>query len=121
MAKKLNKSSKKTAKTVKKTVKKKVEDAFEIEDSADDGSVSKKRRAKIAIEGDDLPPDLDDSVCMDTDKLVAEVEQEENKVSEEESDAALSGSVLPSYEADDIDMAEADAVLPSMEGMSILR
>ena len=121
MAKKLNKPSKKTEKTVKKTAKKKVKDAFESEDSVIDESLSKKRRAKMDVDGDDLPPDMDDGVGMDADKLVAEVEQEESKASEEESDAALPSSVLPSYEADDIDIAEADAVLPSMEGMSILR
>jgi RNA polymerase primary sigma factor len=124
MAKKLNKPAKSA---VKKTAKKKTEkssasaESFLDEDSSIEASFPKKRRGKVEMDGDDLPPDIEDESGMDTEKLVAEVEQEEGKVSEEESDAALSGAVLPSYEADDVDMAEADAVLPSMEGMSILR
>lgn len=79
--------------------------------------------------GDDLPPaDADERIddeALDDDLLVAEVEREEEHEDDtrapdaDESEAALPPQPLPSFGADDIEASE--TVLPSMEGMSILR
>ena len=70
---------------------------------------------------DDLPPDEEELDELDADKLAAEVEREESSPSdadaEDEDDAPQ--PPLPSFGAED-DVA-AETVLPSMEGMSILR
>ena len=88
---------------------------------------SRKRVDSLETIGDDLPPaELDDG-SLDADLLAAEVEREENQEREEEarpgevedSEAAISQQPLPSFGADDAEAAE--TILPSMEGMSILR
>ena len=70
---------------------------------------------------DDLPPDEEELDELDADKLAAEVEREESSPAdadaEDEDDAPQ--PPLPSFGAED-DVA-AETVLPSMEGMSILR
>ena len=83
----------------------------------------KRGRRKKQAEGDDLPPDDEaevEAATLDTEQLAAEVERTEGKSSEEESDAA---QPLPSVAAaaEDVDATDADTLLPSMEGMSILR
>ena len=99
------------------------------------GSKAKSARlhGKVAASeedvGDDLPPaDADermDDEALDDDLLVAEVEREEEHEDDtrapdaDESEAALPPQPLPSFGADDIEASE--TVLPSMEGMSILR
>ncbi len=101
----------------------------ETSDDMIQGRVGRPKRgrrpsAKV-VDGDDLPPEeIDDEVeseSLDADKLAAEVEQSEGKVSaEDETDDAA--AVLPSAAADEpIDATDIDTVLPSMEGMSILR
>ena len=85
---------------------------------------ARRGRRKKTLEGDDLPPEDEDAeaeaATLDTEQLAAEVERAEGKVSEEESDAA---QALPSVAAvvEEVDAADADTLLPSMEGMSILR
>ena len=80
-------------------------------------------RRRKELEGDDLPPEdteVDENEVLDTEKLVAEVERSEAKANEEEAEQVQ--APLPSVAADDeLEPADADAVLPSMEGMSILR
>ena len=101
----------------------------ETSDDMIQGRVGRPKRgrrpsAKV-VDGDDLPPEeIDDEVeseSLDADKLAAEVEQSEGKISaEDEADDAA--AVLPSAAADEpIDATDIDTVLPSMEGMSILR
>ena len=71
-----------------------------------------------------MPPDDDaelEAATLDADKLVAEVESTEGAASADddtEGDANLSAP-LPSFNAEDDSGIE--TVLPSMEGMSILR
>ena len=72
---------------------------------------------------DDLPPEdaeIDDSDALDTEMLAAEVVRQESKGNEDDNDNVH--SPLPVVAADeDVDASDADLVLPSMEGMSILR
>ena len=88
---------------------------------------SRKRVDSLETIGDDLPPaELDDG-SLDADLLAAEVEREENQEREEEArpgevedtESAIPQQPLPSFGADDTEAAE--TILPSMEGMSILR
>ena len=74
----------------------------------------------------DMPSDDDaerEAQQLDTEKLVAEVEQQEGKAAEsEDGDETLQAAApLPSFSQDDAAEAETSEVLPSMEGMSILR
>ncbi len=73
---------------------------------------------------DDLPLDDEELLdeALDADKLVAEVEKGENREDEDvEDDGLSSAEPLPSFATDEDVSADAEAVLPSMEGMSILR
>ena len=73
---------------------------------------------------DDLPPDDEaDAAALDTESLVAEVERTEAKGSDAEAEDVPGDDLppMPSAAVDDATDADADAVLPSMEGMSILR
>ena len=95
------------------------------------GKVVAKRVSKVPrtphlrqdeIEGDDLPPDDVDAEMLDTEQLAAEVERTEAKASDaaaEESDADVPPPVVTEQES--ADASDADTILPSMEGMSILR
>ena len=80
------------------------------------------RRPK-GFEDDDLPPEdaeIEENDTLDTELLAAEVVRQESKGSEEDSESVV--APLPAVAADDdIDASDADLVLPSMEGMSILR
>jgi RNA polymerase primary sigma factor len=78
----------------------------------------------------DLPPDDDEEVdtsgTLDADLLAAEVERSEAKAKAEQEEAVPGAEDLPvpppNAAADDSgDPADADTLLPSMEGMSILR
>ena len=100
----------------------------ETSDEMDEELVSRPRRgrrpAAQMMDGDDLPPDEieEEAESLDADKLAAEVEQSEAKSSAEDESADDAAAVLPSAAADEpIDAADVDTVLPSMEGMSILR
>ncbi len=94
---------------------------------ADKKAVKKveKKAAKTRKDelGDDLPPD-DEAVAeaahLDTEKLVREVENSEAKLASASEDDGESIQPLPSVAANAVD-ADAESVLPSMEGMSILR
>ena len=81
------------------------------------------RRRRNAAEGDDLPPEDVDEVAataLDTESLVAEVERTESKAAEATNDEVQ--APLPSVaEGESADATDADTILPSMEGMSILR
>ena len=73
---------------------------------------------------DDLPPDEEaDAAALDTESLVAEVERTEAKGSEADAEEVAGDDLppMPAVAVDDAADADADAVLPSMEGMSILR
>ena len=76
---------------------------------------------------DDDLPDADEAeqeaATLDADQLAAEVErQEEGGGSEDETDASISQAPLPNFALnDDESGGDTDAVLPSLEGMSILR
>ena len=78
-----------------------------------------------SVDIDDLPPDEAaieaEAASLDAEKLAAEVEQQEGKVSEEDGEVALDEAPLPAFVATDEATDDVDAVLPSMEGMSILR
>lgn len=96
----------------------------DFEDDAPPVKSARGRRSRDAQAGDDLPPEDDAEIevaSLDADLLAAEVEQGEGH-GEEESDFALPAAPMPSF-GDDEDVAAVDAetVLPSMEGMSILR
>ena len=116
-------------KTIKKSDAKKVEK--KSVSKASEKVVAKKvsrvekpvRRRRKAAEGDDLPPeDVDDvaATALDTESLVAEVERTESKAAEATNDEVQ--APLPSVaEGESADATDADTILPSMEGMSILR
>ena len=116
-------------KTVKKSDAKKVEK--KSVSKASEKVVAKKvsrvekpvRRRRKAAEGDDLPPEDVDEVAataLDTESLVAEVERTESKAAEATNDEVQ--APLPSVaEGESADATDADTILPSMEGMSILR
>jgi len=73
---------------------------------------------------DDIPPEEDveaEAAALDADTLAAEVERQENKASEEETDVPLEDIPLPAFAVADEATDDVDTVLPSMEGMSILR
>ena len=90
---------------------------------------SRKRKSSVTEEGDDLPPedeDIDEESpeILDADSLAAEVERQEEHApeSEDEADANLPPTPpLPTIADEDEAAGDVDAVLPSMEGMSILR
>ena len=91
----------------------------------------RNRAVTDAIADDDLPPTgaelSQDDDALDAEMLAAEVEREEERGSDEDSrqsegddsEAAIAAQPLPSFGADDGEVSE--TVLPSMEGMSILR
>ena len=90
------------------------------------GDKPKKEAASRRPEGfedDDLPPEdaeIEENDTLDTELLAAEVVRQESKGSEEDAESVV--APLPAVAADDdIDASDADLVLPSMEGMSILR
>lgn len=89
----------------------------------------RRRRRKAAEVDDDMPPDDGDADIsaedLDTEKLVAEVEREESNQSDSDADSesedeAIVQQPLPSFGSPDDDIMS-ETVLPSMEGMSILR
>ena len=128
------KAGKKPGRKAKKVVEEESNDMPEVDEdeelsaSFEDGDVpvkpARRRRRKADDGDDDLPPDEDaeiEAATLDADKLVAEVEQGESAHSEEESDASLQAAPMPSFGEDDDSVADVETVLPSMEGMSILR
>ena len=126
------KAGKKPGRKAKKVVEEESDDMSEVDEelsaSFEDGDVpvkpARRRRRKADDGDDDLPPDEDaeiEAATLDADKLVAEVEQGESAHSEEESDASLQAAPMPSFGEDDDSVADVETVLPSMEGMSILR
>jgi len=73
----------------------------------------------------DTPPDeetdLEDADALDADKLAAEVERGESEASAAAEDGDMGLAPLPSFDMGDDAANDIDMVLPSMEGMSILR
>ena len=125
-------SAKKSAATAvgKKPAKKK--SAGKASGASASGTVVAKRVSKVSrtsrlrqdeLEGDDLPPDDVDAEAeaLDTEQLAAEVERTEAKAGDaaEESDGDAPPPVVADQES--ADASDADTILPSMEGMSILR
>ncbi len=122
--------------TVKKVSKKKEKKANQV---LKKGARTAKKAVKAAESAevdevgteDDLPPEEEGdleaealaSEALDADKLVAEVESEEGENrSEEEGDANLQAAPLPSFTSEEDESSiDAETILPSMEGMSILR
>ncbi|MBR1921261.1 MAG: RNA polymerase sigma factor RpoD [Kiritimatiellae bacterium] len=149
-AKKPTKSSRQVKKAAAATSKKKREEASEEEEAAvrpsgrrssgrrsrktDAASTPKKagRRRKVAEDDDDLPPDDEaaeaEASTIDDEKLVAEVELNEGGHPQDADDddvelpvdAVLPAPSTPTEFAVD-DEALAETLLPSLEGMSILR
>ena len=137
---KLKNSSKKSAKSVAKvaSAKKKAgkstsaTEVAEVKEDLSEDSMepsffeerpSKPGRKKKASvdDGEDFDDEEVDVDALDADKLVAEVEHSEG-VQDDEGDASLQASEpLPSFAQDDDSTVDAEAILPSMEGMSILR
>ena len=124
------KIEKKPAKGKKKPTKKTAAKVAEEETPVDGENAVRRRRRKVDDDetGDDLPPDDEDAELeaqtLDTEKLVAEVEREEDRPPEseaedEDGDAELPPQPQPNFTPDDDAIAE--TLLPSMEGMSILR
>ena len=119
----------KTTKSAKGTTKKKTSQKT----SAKAGSpaaakkVSKAKKAEIAdeVNDDDLPPDdaEADIESLDADTLAAEVERQESKPADGDDDSRMDEDdevPLPAFsEAESTE--DGDTLLPSMEGMSILR
>ena len=81
------------------------------------------RRRKFE-EGDDLPPENVDEAAaatLDTESLAAEVERTESKSAESANEDAPQAPLPSAAEGESADASDADTILPSMEGMSILR
>ena len=103
--------------TAKKTVAKK---ASKVEKP-----VRHRRRKASSDEGgdgDDLPPEdleAEEAATLDTESLAAEVERSEAKANEAAAEDVPAPTPIPP--AAEGESADADTVLPSMEGMSILR
>ena len=102
------------------------EELVDVEDLDDEivGKPGRRRRRKDVDDDDDLPPDDEEELdeTLDADKLVAEVEQGESEgQSEDEGDANLQAAPLPSFTTDEDSALDAETILPTMEGMSILR
>ena len=108
------------------------EDVLEMTVVADDdlppeeiAKPARRRRRKDDACDDDLPSDDDaelEAETLDADKLAAEVERNENAEHvDDEGDANLPVAPLPSFGAEEDPSADIETVLPSMEGMSILR
>ena len=125
------------AATGKKAAKKKpagrASSARKASGAAVSGKVVAKRVSKVSrtsrqrqdeLEGDDLPPDdVDaDAEALDTEQLAAEVERTEAKASDAAADETDGDAPPPVVtEQESADASDADTILPSMEGMSILR
>ena len=76
------------------------------------------------FDDDDMPPNDEDveaeAAAIDAETLAAEVERQEHKASDEEGEA-LEDLPLPGFAVADEATDDVDAILPSMEGLSILR
>ncbi len=111
------KKSPKKSKVVKKA-------SVESESVAPVVKRGRKRKAVSVDEADVPTEDLErEAAELDADKIAAEVEREEAKAASaaDDSDADVTidaPAPLPSFAADEDDV---DAIIPSMEGMSILR
>ena len=103
-----------SAKGTKRTTRRKRGSSAEVDESVDLSA------------DDDLPPDDEEDgadLALDTESLAAEVERTEAKGREAEAEEAATDDLpVPSAAVDEsADASDADTVLPSMEGMSILR
>ena len=97
------------------------EDSMEPSFFEDKPSKPGRKKKASADDGEDFDDEEVDVDALDADKLVAEVERGEG-VQDDEGDASLQASEpLPSFAQDDESSIDAEAILPSMEGMSILR
>ncbi len=101
-------------------------DDVDIDDEDDfdeEMTVRRRTRRSGADDGDDLPPDEieEEAAKLDADQLAAEVERSEAKSAAEDDSAEVIQALAAVADADFGGDADADTVLPSMEGMSILR
>ena len=102
-----------------------VEGFDDLDDDFGDDRPKRGRKKKVADLDDDMPFEDEaeaEAAALDTEQLAAEVERTEGKASEGEEDADAP-QPLPSVAVagDDFDAADVETLLPSMEGMSILR
>ena len=84
----------------------------------------RRRRRKSEEGDDDLPPeDVDEAAAatLDTESLAAEVERTESKSNESANEDVPQAPLPSAAEGESADASDADTILPSMEGMSILR
>ena len=89
---------------------------------AESSMAARRVRPQDIDDGDELPPDdvvEEEAAAIDADTLASEVERAEAKGHEDGSDDIP--TPLPVGAMEDDPDADADAVLPSMEGLSILR
>lgn len=121
------KAAKKTEKKAAKAKKPSKASDVDLEESESDAEEPvRRRRRKSEDVDDDMPPEDEDAELdaeeLDAEKLAAEVEREESRPADADADVdeeSLPPQPMPSFGADD-DIG-VETVLPSMEGMSILR
>ena len=111
----------------KKSAKKVSDKKKSVLDELEKPTKKGRRRRVTDDEGDDLPPEdveaEEEASTLDTESLAAEVERTESKAGETATESADEGAApLPAVaEGESADASDADTILPSMEGMSILR
>jgi len=101
--------------------------SVEVDESAETkkrrpGRPSKSETEVAELDGDDLPPEDAEveAETLDTESLAAEVERAEAKARDDNPEEGQQ-NVPAVSSGEDVDASDIDAVLPSMEGMSILR
>ena len=123
--------AKKPAKAEKKTDKKAEKKPVKVEAvpaPEDDFKAMLPPVPDLALDDDEeeSPEDAElEAAQLDTDQLVAEVEKGEREGGDDDEDddeaPSLQPAALPSFAADEDILSEAESIMPSMEGMSILR
>lgn len=127
---KITKSSAKTVKKATKKIgqKKTAKKTDIIEDAVEKVSSPVTRKSKrvndtIDVDSDDFPP-IDDAIdepIIDDERLVQEVARAEENAGDVDEDSNVQFEPMALINADQHDIGDSDAVLPSMEGLSILR
>ena len=114
------------ASAAKKSAKKAEWEEFEIEDEEEEEKPARCRRKAVEDDDDDddLPPEdveEEEAEALDTESLAAEVERTEGKSAEGAAEEAPQAPLPSAAEGESADASDVDTILPSMEGMSILR
>lgn len=112
--------------SAKKTVKKNASNKSTSKKSTQERnskSVKKQIKDQILTDDcdDDLPPEEAEIEGIDADQLAAEVERSEAKAASDEDVDSVEPDISVDTAGESADASDADAILPSMEGMSILR